>query len=778
MSFASWIRKPGPVPELSQAVTGRRVPYQGAAARARPRLELLEGRTLLSGVSFSLPASYSVGTNPNSVVVGDFNGDGRPDLAVAGYASSVSVLLGNSDGTFQSAHNFAAGAFFNSLAVGDFNNDGKLDLALTNPSSGTGSVLLGNGDGSFQAATSFAEDGQYSYSLAVGDFNRDGKLDLTVANTSGVSVLLGNGDGSFQTPRDFAVGGGPQSVAVADFNGDGKPDLAVATSNGNHVSVLLGNGDGSFQSAQDFTVGGGSYALAVGDFNGDGKPDLAVTNIVPNNSVSVLLGNGDGTFQMAQNFDPGGHGISIAVGDFNGDGKSDLAIANNYSNTYGTGTASVLLGNGDGTFQTPQNFAAGTSPESVAVGDFNGDGKPDLAVADLTNINPTVSVLVNQLVTTTAMSGPTSSTYGQSVACTASVTNGTGPMTVGTITFMDGNTPLSPALPVDANGQATFSFSALNAGNHTITASYSGMPYGAGTTGYGPSAGNTSLVITPITLFATGVNVSPTAGAPFTGVVATFVNADPFGSATSYTAIITWGDGSTSAGTITGTGTLTVSGSHTYTDPGSEAVSVQISHNLGNTSTAATSATAAVMTLGQGVQHGLTGDIGFWHKKNGQALINGFNGGSNATALSSWLTATFPNLYGVGASANSKSLIGFTNAQVAAYYQSQFALTGSLEPKVLATALNVYATTLSLGGTSGQAYGFTVTAAGLGADSFNVGADGAAFGVAKQTTLNVYELLKAVDRQAPFGLIYSGDMPLRHKAADLFGTLITAGSIS
>lgn len=115
---------------------------------------------------------------------------------------------------------------------------------------------------------------------------------------------------------------------------------------------------------------------------------------------------------------------------------------------------------------------------------------------------------------------------------------------------------------------------------------------------------------------------------------------------------------------------------------------------------------------------------------------------------------------------------------MAAYYQSQFALTGSLEPKVLATALNVYATTLSLGGTSGQAYGFTVTAAGLGADSFNVGADGAAFGVAKQTTLNVYELLKAVDRQAPFGLIYSGDMPLRHKAADLFGTLITAGSIS
>ena len=124
---------------------------------------------------------------------------------------------------------------------------------------------------------------------------------------------------------------------------------------------------------------------------------------------------------------PWGHGISVAVGDFNGDGKPDLAVANNYSNTYGTGTASVLLGNGDGTFQTPQNFAAGTSPESVGVGDFNGDGKPDLAVADLTNINPTVSVLLNQLVTTTAVSGPTSSTYGQSVTYTASVTNGSWP---------------------------------------------------------------------------------------------------------------------------------------------------------------------------------------------------------------------------------------------------------------------------------------------------------------------------------------------------------------
>ena len=204
---------------------------------------------------------------------------------------------------------------------------------------------------------------------------------------------------------------------------------------------------------------------------------------------------------------------------------------------------------------------------------------------------------------------------------------------------------------------------------------------------------------------------------------------------------------------------------------------MQISHNLGNTTTATVYPTATVTSLGQGVQHGLTGGIGFWHNKNGQALINGFNGGSNATALSSWLATTFPNLYGAGAGAN--NLTGETNAQVAAFYQSQFALSGSnVEAEVLATALNVYATTQSLGGTAGQAYGFTVSAAGLGADSFNVGADGAAFGVANNTTLNVYELLKAVDRQAVFGVLYNGDKNLRKQANDLFDALNKAGAIS
>jgi hypothetical protein len=175
------------------------------------------------------------------VAVGDFNGDGIQDLAVANWGSNtVSVLLGNGDGTFQAARNFAAGSHPSSVAVGDFNGDGIQDLAVAE--SGGVSVLLGNGDGTFEAAHSFAAGGPDS--VLVGDFNRDGIQDLAVVSPFGVRVLLGNGDGTFQTTHvSYVAGSDPLAVAVGEFNGDGWPDLAVANAFPNGVAILLNDGN-------------------------------------------------------------------------------------------------------------------------------------------------------------------------------------------------------------------------------------------------------------------------------------------------------------------------------------------------------------------------------------------------------------------------------------------------------------------------------------------------------------------------------------------------------
>jgi hypothetical protein len=225
-----------------------------------------------------------------------------------------------------------------------------------------------------------------------------------------------------------------------------------------------------------------------------------------------------------------------------------------------------------------------------------------------------------------------------------------------------------------------------------------------------------------------------------------------------------------------GTGTLTVTGSHTYADPVNETVSVTIRHNLGDTTTATTTATATVTSLGQGVGKGLTGGIGFWNNKNGQALINRFGTTATGLSLANWLATTFLNLYGPGTGAN--NLTNGTDAQVAAYYQTLFNMSDpKAEAKVLAMALNVFATTSALGGTAGAAYGFTVSATGLGARSYSVGQDGSAFGAANNTVLNVYELLMAVNSQAVGGALYPGNTTKQSQAADLFDSLSNAGSI-
>src|SRR6267143_1127199 len=337
------------------------------------------GTLLLPGVP-----EPSVGRNPTSVTAGDFNGDGKLDLAVTNEGSNnVSVLLGNGDGTFRAAADYSVGALPFSVTAGDFNGDGKLDLAVANEGSNNVSVLLGNGDGTFRAAADYSVGAQ-PFSVTAGDFNGDGKPDLAVANagSNNVSVLLGNGDGTFQAAVSYAVGSGPVSLVSGDFNGDGKFDLAAANESGNNVSVLLGNGDGTFPSPASYGAGLQPWSVTSADFNGDGKPDLAVVN---NGSytVSVLLGNGDGTFQAAVSYSVGSAlPVSVTSGDFNGDGKLDLAVA-----LQATDRVSVLLGNGDGTFQAAVPYAVGSGPLSVASGDFNGDGNLDLATANRTNVS-------------------------------------------------------------------------------------------------------------------------------------------------------------------------------------------------------------------------------------------------------------------------------------------------------------------------------------------------------------------------------------------------------
>ncbi len=351
--------------------------------------------------TFGSPTRFAAGTEPFGFTVVDVNGDGNPDLVVAGRGSlgtppgagaGVAVLFGDGRGGFSSPSNYAtpAGPAMN-LVVGDFNNDKIPDIAVATGASIT--VFLGAGNGTFGKAATYPSGGDSVY-LAMGDFNGDGKLDLASSNYNEqtVSVLLNNGSGGFLAPVNYLIGHAivPESLVVTDFNNDGVPDIVGATGEPdglagnshfvNSVDVLLGNGDGTFQAPQITQVGNSNPIAfaAAGDYNGDKKTDIIA---MAQHSTSLLFyaGHGDNTFAAPVTSNLGSASFTNAIGavsgDFNGDGVADVAVL-----TVG-GAFAIALSQKNGSFQ-PLNTIYSSSAmtiSSLALGDFNGDGKLDIA---------------------------------------------------------------------------------------------------------------------------------------------------------------------------------------------------------------------------------------------------------------------------------------------------------------------------------------------------------------------------------------------------------------
>ncbi len=545
------------------------------------------------GISFLPYMTYTTdGYNPYTLAVADVNGDGKPDLIIVNEGTnsgdgSVGVLLGNGDGTFQSPVSYDSGGGYGyAVFVADVNGDGKPDIITGNGCAkgtscspeGSVGVLLGNGDGTFQPAVSYSTGGYslYGSSVAVADLRGKGKMDIVVANdnASTVGVLLGKGDGTFAAAVTYSsTGDGATSVAVADVNGDGKPDLVVTNfcpSSGcgtsypypnGVVAVLLGNGDGTFQNAVAYGAGGASsYGVALADVNGDGKTDILTANCGPEScapysyggTVGVLLGNGDGTFQAATSYGAGNSPFAISVADTNGDGFPD-AVVGNWGVAFGADgnyDLTILLGNGDGTFQPPITFLTGGGySDSVAVADFNGDGKPDVAVTTYggngTGTPPgIVSVLLNNTAAATATglsSSPNPSYYAQSVTLIATVTSNNGTPT-GTVIFYNGSTQIGSAAL--SGGSASVSTSSLPTGSDPITAAYQGS---------GSFAGSTSPVLTQV--------VNGTVST--TTTLSSFPNPSTYGQTVGFVAQVTSGSGTPTGtvqlllgSTVVGTGTL------------------------------------------------------------------------------------------------------------------------------------------------------------------------------------------------------------------------------
>ena len=493
--------------------------------------------------TFGAPTFYAAGSLPVSLIVTDFNNDGKLDIVVGigtpDYigpnppTGNLAVLLGNGDGTFQGTQLRPTGLNSRGLVITDVNADGKPDVIVANQGSGNLTVFIGQGNGVFQAEPSSPNTSGFlsPVSVAAADFNGDSHLDLATAVSSapGVAISEGNGDGTFQAPNVLAAGTTPVWVAVGDLNGDGKPDLVVAdegsqdpgvtdlggvvvylssgstflpvktfaaglyptsvaiadvnldgkldlvvsdygsvgASDTGGVTVLLGNGDGTFRSGSSYSTGQYEPAVAVADVNGDGKPDIILPALGDSGyEVLVFLGKGDGTFQTPSSLKASEPDATVIIGDFNGDGKPDLLLAN----CCGATNMSYFLGNGNGTFQPEALFIGNPNPEFVASADFNNDGKLDLAIANapmnsggmtiLLNTTPVPPVNMTANSNTTPQSAAAGSVFANALAVT--VTNKSGEPVAGvSVTF---TAPSSGASGTFSGGGDTFTTATNSSG--------------------------------------------------------------------------------------------------------------------------------------------------------------------------------------------------------------------------------------------------------------------------------------------------------------------------
>ena len=494
--------------------------------RMRFAMEDLEAREV---PAFLTPASYTTGANPAGIAVGDFNGDGRDDMAVVSQTltGTVGILISNADGTFAPRVDFAAGTNPIDAAAGDLNGDGKLDLVVV----GTDvNVLLGNGDGTFATPVAYATAAS-GHSIKVGDFNNDGKLDVGVMNINSASVLLGNGDGTLQAHMDAAVLGNNINLVVGDFNRDGNLDMATSVTNSvGTINVLSGRGDGSFGPAASYYAFSAPVYLGAGDFNHDGYLDFAVPNSYSATSMSVILNNGDGTYASPHTYGIAQTGAEIEVADFNSDGNADFAVR-------GNSAYMVSLGKGDGTFYPSVSYSTPAGRwESGAHGDFNGDGAVDLAyptasgVTVVANDNADAQNLAGAV--TFQVSAPATTTSKSVLPMTITAVDANGNVATGfrgVVFISSSDTAATTATgyafnPLDAG--IPYVFTAADAGTHSFTGAIRLVTGGDQTvTASAPNmaAGSTTVTVTgQVTKLTFSAPTASNAGDTFNLTVSAF----------------------------------------------------------------------------------------------------------------------------------------------------------------------------------------------------------------------------------------------------------------